>query len=483
MTIHDVVPTGEPPVGGPRRRPQRRWIAAAVVVALVGAGAAGVWHANAADSDADGLTDRVEALGWQTEPGTIYRTDPDKADTDGDGLTDRDEAGALVRGSGTDAVYAGWSDPIVVDTDDDGLDDGREADAGLDPREQDVDHDDLTDGREVEVLGTDPEVADTDADGFDDGYEDANRDSQGLDPVSFDEQISAATYAADFAKGALAGDLMAEDSLAWLAGDLVSSGAGSLPGVGTLLGRATHVRDAIGKAIHGDWVGSGFDALGVLSGGNPAAIPRKVEEFLARNPRLAALAASLIARSSVVPTWIKVKAAQAIWPEWDDLLRAGADEEALLRLQRGRTDLRALAAEVRRSSGRAGSGGAVPVLSGRAGEQALERRFGATVAGVDRQVRFSTAACGNSCGGDIRILDVLVDQVARESKVGYVPFSASVQKQIRQDQWLVESGQVRAAVWHFSQSSVTNSQGADPRVFALLREAGIEVRIELAKAA
>jgi hypothetical protein len=447
----------------------------ATLIATIGFG---LWRWIGTDSDGDGLPDRVEASGWVTADGAEHRTDPDRADSDGDGLTDLDEAGAPVTTGESEDVYSGYSDPLRADTDGDDLIDGAEANLGLDPQDRDSDDDNLRDGYEVDVVSTAPDVADTDGDGFNDGYEDANRDSQGLDPLSADVEIDKLTYVADFAKGALAGDLWREDSLAWLSGNLASGGASSIPVVGQAVGGAGDLRDAIGSAIKGDWVGSGFSALGLVPLGDAIAVPAKAAKFIERNPRLAAQAASLIAKSSVFPDAVKLKAARYIWPSWDELVRAGASEKALLQLQRGRTDLNDLAAVLQRSTHVPGPASG-PFPTGRVGEQHLEAQLGAKTKGLDWQVRASTAGCTDKCNSSLRIFDVLVDGIAHESKVGLVPLSAAIQSEIRKDAWLIKDGQIRGAHWHFYPSSASNTLGANPAVLDLLDELHIPYTLHL----
>ncbi|HET7900281.1 MAG TPA: hypothetical protein VFL59_03775 [Candidatus Nanopelagicales bacterium] len=470
----------ELPTKAGRRRTAKLALVAVSVLLVVGGLLA--WRANLRDSDGDGITDRVELAGWRSASGEVYRTDPDRADTDGDGLTDLDEAGAHASGSDAADEYVGYSDPLVADTDADGLTDGGEADAGLDPRDKDGDDDGLADGYEVTVVSTDPQSADTDRDGFTDGYEDANRESQGLDPLSVDTKITALEYAAEFAKGALAGELLPGDSLAWLSGNLTSTASGLIPGVGALVGGAADLRDALGAAIHGDWVSAGYDAVGVIPGGDFSEIPRKATLFLARHPKLIVQVATLIAKARLVPDVIKIRATRAIWTEWDELVRAGASEKSLLILMQGRTDLHQLASGLRRRLSADGPV-SVPMASGRAGEVALEARYGATTTGVDRQVRLSTAGCTTGCGGDIRIVDVLVNGIAHESKVGYVGFSEFTQRQIFKDAYLIRMGRISGALWHFSMSDVTHTIGADPRVLDLLEKVGIPYETQLPAAA
>ncbi len=477
MTLEPPARVDEPDATSPEaeaptsRRTGRRWIAIALVAALVAAGCYLLWQTNTADADNDGLTNKVETSGWQTQDGTLYFTDPYLADTDSDGLTDADEAGALVTAAGTGDVYAGYSHPLVRDTDEDGLPDGGEADLGLDPRDRDMDDDELSDGYEVDVAGTEPETADTDGDGLADGYEDANRETQDLDPLVVDEQISMQTYAEDFERGFLAGELEPGDSLAWLAGNLVS---GALPVAGTL----ADVRDAIGLAMHGDWVGAGFNAFSVVPMSEAVTIPRKVAMFLKRNPRLAVDVARLVARAGPIPDAIKLRVAREIYRGWDDLVAAGASERALLQLQRGLTDLDALSAALKRSNQVAGVP-ARPFSTGKNGELALEGMYGAKAKGVDWQVRASTVGCVPGCDSNVRIFDVLVDGVAHESKVGRVAFSRFTERQIRKDAWLIENGRMDGAHWHFFASSYSNTIGADPRVLDLLDEVGIPYTIHL----
>lgn len=336
------------------------------------------------DSDGDGIPDQVETSGWRTQGGAVYRTNPDSRDTDGDGLTDGDEAGPLVTNAQFEIVYSGYSNPQLADTDGDGLGDADEADLGLDPFDPDSDGDKLKDGYEVEVVGSAPDMADTDGDGFEDGYEDANREKQGLDPLWVDVKVSKASYALSFVKGAVAGDLWREDSLAWMAGNLTSGAASLIPVVGLPVGAFTDGRDAIGSAIHADWVGSGFSLVGAVPGGDVVAIPGKAVKFVARNPQLAA-AAAIIVGLAKVPDKIKVNAAKQIWKNWDDLVDAGASEKTLLNLQKGRTNLDNVAAALRRST--PVEGPAAKFFEWRDGEKYLAELYRANANGVNKQVR------------------------------------------------------------------------------------------------
>ena len=406
----------------------------------------------------------------------MYRTNPDIPDTDGDGLTDGDEAGALVTNAQSESVYYGYSDPRLPDTDGDSLGDADEADLSLDPFDRDSDGDQLGDGREVEVVGSAPDTADTDGDGFEDGYEDASREKQGLDPLWVNVKVSKASYVAGFAKGAVAGDLWREDSLAWLAGNLASGAASLIPGVGPIVGGGADLRDAIGSAIHADWVGSGFSAAGMVPyAGDAVAIPGKAAKFVARNPELAAATAAIIATAAKVPETIKVKAARQIWGKnWDDLRDAGASEKALLRLQKGPTKLDDLADGLKRPTHVQGPAARF-FAEGTEGEVFLEDLYGATLKGADKQVWAST----KGYIGRGRFFDVFVDGVAHESKVGRVLWSESIENQIRKDAWLIKNGDIEAAHWHFFASSASNTVGADKKVFDRLDELGIPYTIHL----
>ena len=433
-----------------------------------------------ADSDGDGLPDEVEQSGWLTQNGSEYRTDPSKADTDDDGLTDGDEAGAPVTNTESENVYAGYSNPLLPDTDGDSLGDADEADLGLDPFDRDGDDDGLEDGREVQVVGSAPDTGDTDGDGFDDGYEDANRESKGLDPLLVDVKVSSLSYATDFAKGSVAGDFWREDSLAWLAGNLTSGASSSIPVIGSIVGAVADVRDAIGSAIRGDWVGSGFSAMGAVPGGDVVAIPGKAAKFVARNPELAAATTAIIATATKVPYAVKVKAAKRINKNWDALIDAGAGEKALLRLGKGRGSLNGLAAALKRPNHIEGAP-AKFFADGPEGEAWLENLYGAKTKGVDTQVRMSTKNCIDGCNSPVRIFDVLDNGVAHESKVGYVSLTKFTKRQIRKDAWLIKNGDLDGAHWHFLASGYNNKMGASKQVLNLLDEGGISYTIHLPK--
>ncbi len=110
-----------------------------------------------ADSDDDGLNDRVEAL----ELGT----NPLSADSDGDALPDPWEVA-----NGLDPLVGSGADGTAGDPDADGRTNLQEMGAGTDPLDPDSDADGLEDGGES-AHGTDPLDPDTDYDGLPDGWE------------------------------------------------------------------------------------------------------------------------------------------------------------------------------------------------------------------------------------------------------------------------------------------------------------------------
>jgi len=430
------------------------------------------------DSDVDGLDDKSETKGWRGNRGAVYLTDPMKPDSDGDGLSDGQEAGAPTDG----AIYEVFSDPQTADSDADGLTDAEEADLSLDPFTEDSDGDGLTDAEEVDQFGTAPDEIDTDGDGFDDAYELANRESRGLDPLWPDEQVTASSYAWDFAQGAVFGELAPGDSLSWLAGNLASGASSFIPGVGWIVGSAADVRDTVGAAIHADWVGAGFSVVGLVPvGGDATAIPAKVAKFVARHPELAPAVGAAIVGFAWVPNHIKASALKAIAPsDWDYLRAHGVSEASLLRLQQGRSSISTVATSAKRS-GHVQRVNTPFFDDGPAGEAWLEAHY-PPVGGVKHsQVVLSTDGCIVLCNAVARRFDVFVNGVAHESKVGRVTLTDSIERQIRSDAYLVQRGVggVKFAHWHFFASGQSNSIGATQPVLDLLDELGIEYTIHL----
>ncbi len=440
----------------------------------------GVSDPTRVDSDKDGLPDKAEVEGWSTQTGQQFFTDPMNPDTDGDGLLDGDEAGARVEDGSTKVLYTGFSNPTIIDTDGDGLTDGEEADCGTDPNFSDSDGDGLDDYQEVQVVGSDPLLEDTDGDGYSDLFEKENREDQGFDPLFEDVEVSAWRYASDFAKGAIAGDAWREDSVAWLAGNLVSSGSSFIPGIGWAVGGVADARDAIASAIQSDWVGAGFSAVGLVPYvGDAAAIPGKAGKFVARNPALAASAAAVVVGLNKVPESIKIDASKRLWKEWDTLTDAGATNKGLLRLQKtGRTNLDDLGVAMTRR-------GHVPGAPSRFLEDGVSgerNQWQTLVAGdktVQAQARFSTDSCIKVCNKSVRIIDNLADGVAYESKVGFKTLNEQTRAQINSDAYLIETGKINGAHWDFYPSDHTGQVGASTPLLDLLEEKGITFTIHM----
>ncbi|HEX9816619.1 MAG TPA: hypothetical protein VGB18_06540, partial [Candidatus Thermoplasmatota archaeon] len=121
----------------------------------------------AADTDEDGLNDRQEVTGEDTNygnsaffPGLDGSTNPNNEDTDGDGLTDGEEQQGVANVDGSPVSFDP-TNPNGRDTDQDGLTDLEEV------RGIQVD----SDGTERTFPPSNPAVADSDGDGFDDGLE------------------------------------------------------------------------------------------------------------------------------------------------------------------------------------------------------------------------------------------------------------------------------------------------------------------------
>lgn len=416
------------------------------------------------DSDNDGLKDGEESrLG----------TDPRKADTDQDGLTD----GIEVDDTGTD--------PLKTDTDGDGVDDAEELDAGSDPHSRDSDGDGLDDFEEIQVYGTDPLLRDTDADGYSDAFEVTYRAVKELDPLFEDVEVSKLTYAKDFAKGAFAGDAMPVDSVAWLAGNILIAGAGLIPGIGKFIAHATDLRDFLVSAIHGDWVTAAFTAVGIIGfAGDAASIPKRVAVFSTTFPARAASVGTLIARIPKLPKPVRENASKALYKQWDYLIKEGATPESLLRLMKGgRVNLDRLAG-YRQRPGHVATPAVEFMKDGPAGEDYLKltlvkKRLVRKNIEPSTQVVLRTSECVEVCNRAVRRVDVFADGIAHESKVGPVVLTESIRRQVESDAYLIETGQIEGAVWHFFPSAVSNQLGPSEPLLELLESKGIKYSIAL----
>ncbi|WP_322760690.1 VWA domain-containing protein [Frankia sp. Cr2] len=446
------------------------------------------------DTDGDGLDDCTEIKGMRDGYGVLHVSDPAKPDTDGDGLTDGEEAGqpvdyrALTTQFGADFQPLGeagtktWtmpSAPDIADTDGDGLDDADELDVESNAWLSDSDGDGLSDGTELEV-GSSPTSANTDGDAFDDAYEVAHADD-GLDPGRPDEKVSTWTYAKDFAIGAILGDFMQKDSLAWLAGYLAASASSAIPVIGWITGTLADLRDTIANAIHGDWVGAGLSGISLVPDvGDAVAVPGKAAKFVAKYAHRLDDVVRLMAKADKLPNKIKTVALRALLlGRYDTLLAAGFSEEAIRLVAKGdRTYLKAIADAVgsglhKRASALpewAGRLTVAPLGSGAEGEDLLAQVY--RVPRNKKVEKMEPPLIGNGR----RTFDVVEQgpegRIAHEAKVGNDPRSDGL-RQCRKDGALVRQGKIAAAHWHFFTYSRYSSIGADPEVLACLVQEGI----------
>ena len=70
---------------------------------------------------------------------------------------------------------------------------------------------------------------------------------------------------------------------------------------------------------------------------------------------------------------------------------------------------------------------------------------------------------------------MLAESIAHESKVGFQTLTWDIRRQIAKDAWLLKTGQVTGAVWHFFRSSVTGKIGAADELLELLKKYGIKI--------
>ncbi|QXT61603.1 hypothetical protein [Tessaracoccus palaemonis] len=440
----------------------------------------GVSNPLRADSDGDGLADATETRGWTSTRGTLYLTDPTDSDSDEDGLTDRQEAGEATHVIPHGIQYLAFSDPLIADTDADGLSDAAESDLSLDAFEADSDGDQLDDEVEVNILGTAPDLADTDGDGFSDGFEVANRESQGLDPFGPDIRIEPATYAKEFAAGAFLGEFSQGNSIAWLAGNLASGASSFIPGVGWVIGGAADLRDAVGSAIHDDWVGTGFSLVGLgPAAGDAAAVPTKVAKFVARHPELAPAVGAVILGLKWLPDATRTAALREASPvAWATLRKLGSSNRTLVRLSTGRIGLTPVS-DAMSSVNHVTGVNARFFKSGQDAEVFLADHYGATSTGTTTQTVFSTSSCSLLSNRHVRRIDVLADGVAHESKVGYLSMSPGIRAQIESDACLIATGAIKSAHWHFFASAQSNTIGATKAIVELLDKHGIPFTIHM----
>ena len=436
------------------------------------------------DTDGDGLTDCEETQGVLSGFQKRYTSDPTKPDTDDDGLSDADEVGSVISRAGIAVpgvpaslpLHNVLSDPRKVDSDGDGLVDPFELDLEISALRADDDGDGLADGLEVD-LSTFPYDPDTDNDGFTDAFEHEHRADRGLDPLHVDVKVSKWTYAVDFAKGFVAGDLWREDSLAWLAGNLLSDATSFVPVVGWIAGAVVAVRDTIGSAIHADWVGAGLSLVGAVPYvGDAASMPGKVGKFLVRNRGKADDALAFLAKLPNIPKTVKLKASEvAFRTDYSTLKNAGASDDMLIGVHAGRGNLPRVAAAVRGANKTTKGSGFMK--DGPAGERLLESTYNASKANKTAQIYYRTPRLGR--GRYVDVLESSTPSVIHESKVGQVSFSKRIEQQVMKDNSLIQDPTVAVggARWHFYASDVSKSIGPDQRVVALLKRYNIPYTI------
>jgi len=420
------------------------------------------------DSDGDSLTDAWETIGWTSHNGQRFHSDPLLPDSDDDGLSDELEAGQLIEQRGSLVVLATFADPLSADSDGDDLSDLEEADLSLNALDSDTDADGLLDHQEVHTLGTAADVADTDGDYFDDHAEVHDND-RGLDPLRVDVKADVAAYATDFAKGYLAGELVPGDSMAWLAGSLTSGASSAVPVVGWAVGGAADLRDIVASSIRADWVSASYSVVGLVPvTGDAVSLALKVTKFLVKHPKLIAEVSRLIVDAEWIAESAKIKAVAATAPQAWDRLGQSSSAHTLLTLAKGGTDLRTLAETLARTSHVEGTPAPFLATSASA-EEELQRLVNASERSSRASVTaFPTAGCAEECNAVARTIDVIADGVGHEAQLGYLRLTPSIEKQIRSDAYLVKTGELDGAHWHFFASSQTNSIGASTDVLDLL---------------
>ncbi len=432
------------------------------------------------DPDGDGLSTVQETTGVLAADRHRYTSDPHRADTDNDGIRDDQEIGKPIQPSSgpsaspVEPTYPVRSDPRKDDTDADGLDDAGEYDWGTRPFVADSDRDGLPDGVEVQVLSTDPSNSDTDRDGLTDAVEVAQR-LDGRDPLRAEPKpVSLMSNVGDFLLGFIAGRFAERDSLAWLAGHLAPVLAGLLPGWGWLVGALANLRDAIASALGNDWRGAGENLIQMVPvAGKLTELAARITKFVERN--LHKLVDVLTYLASVVGLGVDAKVAMvkaAVGAHWEKLIDAGATGKALVALAKGRTNLVDLANTVgnRKVAGR-------PVMAFNAvsgAQKLLQSQLSADAKNEEYHVLLATPDIGTGS----RLADVFVDGEIHQALFGYVTLNSHVREQIAKDAFLLrQGGMVTVVRWHFYASET--SIGADPQVYQLLAQQGIDYQIHL----
>ena len=428
------------------------------------------------DEDGDGLNNAVEQDGLlDAATGELITSDPLNADSDGDGLDDGDEVAVVDLNDSfgytgpvsedTGFVFHVQSDPLLVNSDDDDLNDYEEVSLGTDRRSWDTDGDKMLDDQEIDH-NTDPVDFDTDDDGRDDAYEYLS-EGRGLDPRFAEKTTSSGSYVNDFGCGMIAGSWSSiwkgcdTDTIPWLAGNIASG-----------LFAWGDVRDGVKAIIDGDLVGLGIALVSLVPGyGDAIGAGKKIGDFLLKLRRATTLArtATATAAASMVDGLSEaamrvldqmpgagdgVKAAlKKIDPDLVlKLYNRGFSDEAIGRLltsNRRAETLEEMAAWGDELGGFVHDGvqiaGVRPDTRGfftawQAGEKWLRGQYGA-----------SKSMNAPPPKGPLRIADSFDadGKILHESKVGMQSNSERIRAELKKDCALLESGEIKGAVWHF----------------------------------
>ena len=348
------------------------------------------------------------------------------------------------------------------DSDDDGLLDLEEIDISTDTRRADTDWDGLGDGEEYINTLTNPRSKDTDGDDYSDMYE-VSHAADGFSPFQVDVRMGKWTYARQFAKGLVFGETRPDDTLAWLAGTLVS---------GIVAGPFADVRDFVGSLIHGDWVGAGFSVLGLIPiAGDAASISKKVGTFLARVPTSSDEIFVFVAKLDKISPEARIAILRVlVRSDFARLESLGASPTQILRLSRGRTNLSHLA-QITRHARHFASEGRFWASSSKVAENFVAGLVGATNSGAVRQIQVQRTLMGANLKTTYRRWDIMKDRVAREVKSGDQVLTEGIRNQILADAYLRDvAKEVDEVVWHFVPSGRYNSLGASQELIDMLDE-------------
>jgi hypothetical protein len=248
------------------------------------------------DSDRDGRTSRQEQA---------QGTDPLRAETFSLGLGGQGPGAVRVAEAASSKELITLSPSRIAspssrakkdewDSDGDGLEDEAEALYGTPPGQADWGGDGLSDGEEL-AHATEPGEVDTDGDGFSDGYEVAHL-AEGFDPLVPDEKLSPEEWARDYSDGLVIGDACdtlfagwkpCKSTVPFFLGQLSGGAASFIPVVGWVVGAIADLRDTLGNAVKGEWVGAGLSAVGLVPYvGDVGKLAGRIADFVSRYGKL-----------------------------------------------------------------------------------------------------------------------------------------------------------------------------------------------------